>query len=413
MTYEVINLSYDFELDGKPIPKMPFVLDSTTGEPHKALNRYIRAECKSNDVEKTVKPKIKRILEYVNFLAEGVSFGLSAKKKYEYHESTEALIEEYQKHLEKRSYTGDSGNNYIRSAYSFLWFCEHNASDRDCNNVIGITDADKGIGKYPVPVNTSSSKFQPYEIDPIYLFDTGGTSGKKKEQGDIRVDWDDAIEKAEAQGDEQGLRDSLIIRLARSVYLRRIAIANLKISEFEEPVSEKDKKVGEKYVFVDEDKFEKAHYSPISLMLYNDIRDYISYIRPEFLVKGDDANPYLFNGQKKGAHLSERQINNLLSKYGIKTHDGRRLGLTEAFIHYLDAGYSKEDCFKLVKELANHSENTSNKVLEESYLRARLIYEQNAYKPVSELQLKVERQQKEIDELKGELAHFKAKAVLK
>ena len=112
----------------------------------------------------------------------------------------------------------------------------------------------------------------------------------------------------------------------------------------------------------------------------------------------------MFNGKRKGLPISERQINKRLKKLGLQTHDGRRLALTEDFVHFKKQGLSKEDAMAAVKQLANHSERTSDQILEDAYLNAEIIARDAEYHSVSELRILNRRLSDEIDDLKKRLA---------
>ena len=403
MTLEIISLHENFELGANNFAKMPFVLDRNTGQPDEAINRYIRKEClKNKNIEKTVRRKVTNIVDYCNYLQQGIVIGFSDRKSYKYNESTEATITAYKNSLNDRLSSPKTKNKYIYDVFQFLWFCEHEESDTNCLGVIGITDVGKGIGKYPVPVHAPNNKKDSYKIDKIHFFDETKSGSQKR--GDIREDWDSALEKASDGDKPENIRDTLILRLIRSVNLRRIAVGNLPTSEFERELTDNEIQVGEKYIFIAKDKYDKAHWQPLTTDLYSDIRDYIGTVRPELLIKGDDNNPYLFNGKAKGKPLSERQIYGRLSQLGVEPHDGRRLGLTEAFMHYIASGLDRTECMHMVKQLANHSVKSDETLLMNSYLQAKLIVNKDDFTPVSELKFKIKQQEHRIRELENSLA---------
>lgn len=371
MKWQMIALAEDFKLGEVACPKLPFVLGAD-GVPHYQLNRYIRyrALTERRNIASTITETVRQIVRYLNYLASGADQKLSRKQSYEYYESMDSLIRSFRDSLKGECETATT-NHYLQSVYGFLWFSERDANDQLCKGVIGITDTDKSVGKYPVSVDPPRQRNSQYRI-PLLEREV---IGKRKRQRTKSIDaaWDDAYDTAAAGGSELDARDFLMIRIIRETGLRRIALRHLLVKEFEEELDDRELRAGEKYVYVETEKNSKGHFQKFSVDLFMDIADYVRQVRPALLVKGDSANPYLFNGQKQAKPITERQVNDRLAKHGLAPHQGRAIHLTELFLELLREGYQERDATNIVAQQANHSLSNDGSVLRKHYLEAQMI----------------------------------------
>ena len=369
--WQMIALGEDFKLGQAACPKLPFVLGSD-GIPHYQLNRYIRyrALTERRNIASTITETVRQIVRYLNYLASGAEQKLSRKQSYEYFESMDSLIRSFRDSLKSECETATT-NQYLQSVCGFLWFCERDANDQLCKGMIGITDTDKSVSKYPVSVDPPRQKNSQYKI-PLLEREI---IGKRKRQRTRAIDvaWDQAYDTAVAGESELDARDFLMIRIIRETGLRRIALRHLLVKEFEVELGDGELRAGEKYVYVEIEKNAKGHFQKFTIDLFMDIADYVRQVRPALLVKGDNANPYLFNGQKQAEPITARQVNDRLAKHGIAPHQGRSIHLTEMFVELLREGYAEKDAIHIVAQQANHSLRNDGSTLRKHYLEAQMI----------------------------------------
>lgn len=399
MNWQMIALGDDFKLGGVACPRLPFVLRAD-GLPHYQLNRYIRfrALTERKNIASTITETVRRIVRYLNYLASGAERKPSRKRSYEYYESMDSLIRSFRDSLKSECETATT-NQYLQSVYGFLWFSERDENDQLCKGVIGITDVDKSVGKYPVSVDPPRQKNSQYKI-PLLEREV---AGKRKRQRTRAIDsaWDQAYDAAAAGEGELDVRDFLMIRIIRETGLRRIALRHLLVEEFQKELDDKELRVGEKYVYVETDKNAKGHFQKFTIDLFTDIADYIRQVRPLLLVKGDNANPYLFNGQKQGAPITARQVNERLAKHGISPHQGRSIHLTEMFVELLREGYGEKDALHIVAQQANHSLKNNGITLRKHYLKAQMILKGTDFISPGQYRAEVAKLKARIDELES------------
>jgi len=387
MTYEVIFSSDQFLIDGATYPRLPFVMDKG-GVPHEALNSYIRhlAIRKKRNIEQTITPNISKIVKYLNYLYDN-------KPPLEYFQSTERFIQRYVNTIKG---VGDGTlNMYYSSIYQFLWFCEKSGF---CNGVIGITDVDKGIGKFPVPVDPPKDKNAQYSIPII-----NSLAIKQRDNIGSQYDWDKAYENSASKETPQGERDHLMIRIIREVSIRSIALRYLLVNAFKEELAEGELATDNKAVKIEVDKFGKGRFAMFNTDLYLAIQDYIKQMRPHLIGKYK-SNPYLFPGQNKDQPLAKRTIITILEGYGVKAHDGRAISLTEMFIELIKQGLDKNECLLLVSEQANHSLKYQGSTLEKHYLYAKMIFKGWKLKPTGQLVSEAIKLKKRVANLESLLA---------
>ena len=361
----------DFKLGEVACPKLPFVVRAD-GIPHYQLNRYIRyrALTERRNIASTITETVRHIVRYLNYLASGADKKPSRKHSYEYYESMDSLIRSFRDSLKGECETATT-NHYLQSVYGFLWFSERDPNDQLCTGVIGITDTDKSVRKYPVSVDPPKQKNSQYKIPMLER----EVIGKRRRQRTRAIDaaWDQAYDTAAAGGSELEARDFLMIRIFRETGLRRIALRHLLVKEFETELDDRELRAGGKYVYVETEKNAKAHFQKFTIDLFTEIADYVRQVRPSLLVTGDNANPYLFNGQKQGGPITDRQVNERLAKYGITPHQGRSIHLTEMFVELLSEGYLEKDARHIVAQQANHSLTNDGSTLRKHYLEAQMI----------------------------------------
>lgn len=398
MKWEIYYAPEDFVLNQYSCSRLPFVL-SDDGVSHRQLNRFIRRKAlvERRDIEITVTESVRRIVKYLNFLAAGADKLPYRRKRYEYYESTDSLIWSFRQSISSCC-SAVTRNQYLSSVYTFLWFCEQDESDSYCKGVIGVTDSDRGIGKFPVSVEPSRKRNRQYTI-PIMERVVGGTKTGGR-VGDF--EWDNAYIRAASGTSEECQRDFLMIRIIRKTGLRRIAVANLKLEEFLVEVSPSEQASGAKFVWIDKEKNSKSHNQRFSVDLFLEVQDYIKQVRPLLLKDGDKGNPFIFNGKKSGKPISRRQINNRLSIYGITPHSGRGIRLTELFIERLKQGYDERDATFLVAQEANHSLKSDGQTLRKHYLEAEMIFRGTNSSPLIKEEAEILKLKNRIRELESE-----------
>lgn len=371
MSWQIIALGEDFKLGGVTCPKLPFVLGAD-GLPHYQVNRYIRYRALTErlNIASTITETVRQIVRYLNYLASGAEQKLSRKRSYEYYESMDSLLRSFRDSLKGECETATT-NQYLQSVYGFLWFCERDANDQLCKGVIGLTDTDKSVDKFPVSVDPPRQKNSRYKI-PLLEREVVGKRKRQRTRA-IDVAWDQAYDAAAAGESELDARDFLMIRIIRETGLRRIALRHLLVEEFQDELDDRELRAGEKYVYIETEKNAKEHFQKFTIDLFMDIADYVRQVRPSLLVKGDNANAYLFNGQKPGHPITARQINERLAKYGIAPHQARSIHLTEMFVELLREGYGEKDAYHIVAQHANHSLTNDGSTLRKHYLEAQMI----------------------------------------
>ena len=399
MKWQIITLGEDFELDKVACPKLPFVLGAN-GVPHYQMNRYTRyrALTERRNIASTITETSRQIVRYLNYLDSGADRKLSRKRSYEYYESMDSLLRSFRDSLKGKCETA-STNHYLQSIYAFLWFSERDPNDRFCKGVIGITEADHNVGKFPVSVDPPRQKGSQYTI-PLLEREVAG-KGKRQRARPIDRAWDQAYDAAAAGVSELESRDFLMIRIIRETGLRRIALRHLLVKEFESELNDRELRTGEKYIYVETEKNAKAHFQRFSADLYLDIADFIRQIRPALLSNGDNANPYLFNGKKKGWPITPRQVNQRLARHGIAPHDGRSIHLTELFVGLLEEGYSEKDATHIVAQQANHSLRSGGGTLRKHYLEAQMILKNTNFISPGQYRAEVAKLKRRVAELES------------
>lgn len=259
-------------------------------------------------------------------------------------------------------------NRYISTIYDFYYYCE---TKNIITGVIGFNDSTKRNAlTYPIPVlkpsKNSIKKKKAYEVNHLE-----GTKASQRQDIESPDNWDDALNKAQTSSSKISKRDEMMLRSVREAFLRREETAFLVVDKFDSITSKKHVMVrleksklgrqkGTRTV-----KFHKA--------LYNDLVRYVRRARKLLTKRGVSSN-VMFLSQQTGKRLNNSSINKIFTKYDVRPHDGRAVGLTERFIELIKKGHSKDTCLLLVSQEAGHSAKGLGATLEKHYLIAEAFF---------------------------------------
>jgi site-specific recombinase XerC len=351
---EIIRASSEFVMLNQRLPSMPFILD-VNGFPFNLANQYLlhRALDRRLNIEKTVLVGARQLCIFMNEL------GRSGVDIESVNDSAIILA---RNSLQKNRAIKNSGvNGYLSEFYQFMWWLQK--TDR-CQSLIGIPDRIKKQGPFQISVDPPRMKGREYRI-PLLLKDLKRKSRRK----DSIENWDKAYnETFEMRDQALGMRDLLMLRLIREVYLRRFEVVWLRVSLFESVPSAESKVM---YVTLEVDKNGKGRTVKVSVDLYREIQIYTKTVRKRFLRNA--VSDRLFLSSKTGKGLTEGAVNDILGKYAVHPHDGRAIGLTERFCELIGLGIDQKSAILLVSQEAGHSQSGDGKTLLDHYLMAQEI----------------------------------------
>ncbi len=395
--YELINTPEDFELNGVPLPKLPFII-TEKGVPFDEFNQYMvyRATIERSNIEKTLGGIAYNVKNMLNRIQ-----SLERKKGFKWNRvTTSLLVNEREKFIKKGTekkadLKPETINGYLSDFIGFLWWVEHTAIFPDISGLVGINDIGKSKKKYRIALEPGSGK-NPYKI-PFLL---KSTSGNRTVGGDS-IAWDNALDMvinhdiADDQHTALAInhRDEILIRLLRETSLRREEAIYLVVDQFLDPP-----RTGEirKTITLKKTKIHSERDVSIQVDgLWDDIQEYINFSLPIIQPKRRKGQP-LIPSTKTGKRFEPNSINTLLKKYGVKPHDGRALGLTERFIDLVEYGIEQEEALLIVSQEAGHSINYESKTLLKHYLRAQEIVKSANKPPRSQLEAELVRTKREL-----------------
>ncbi|WP_305837481.1 hypothetical protein [Photobacterium leiognathi] len=441
----VKTLSSDFVLDGKMLPKFPFVMDKY-GNPHVIINRYLREYHvfkKKNNSELTILPAARNIVSIFNqlsrtYLSEKASRGSVTSSHINiehtlnsdfdlygdhFHQtwlsSSDALISRMLQNLEMTSSNHTSTiNRKMADFISFLWWAE---KSHYSYWLTGINDRNiHGNHEFSVALEPTKGKYAEYS-NPHQLITE--EKGRRKNYGAKRK-IDAAYTKLRIKKEssttpkEMALhyRNLLILRIFREGSLRNVENITLELSQFEgEP--EYDSSGSKVWIKTSKTKGKNkaSRYVEIPAMLYNQIRKFIKMFRKQILpdaMKGIKPLPTdpVFPSSKTGKALNRTSVNGIFKEYGINPHLGRMLSLSEMAQSLLKQGLGEGDILLLLSEHAGHSAKSDGKTIRRHYLDALHELETTTLdNPVtlkcelSDAESEIERLTKENEELKARL----------
>ncbi len=409
----VKTLSSDFELDGKKLPKFPFVMDKY-GNPHVIINRFLReyhAFKKKNDSESTILPAARNIVSLFNQLDQTYisdnAKDLTTEKEardnnsssYMNHErdldsdfnlygdsfhqtwlsASDALISLMLNNSEKTSPNQNSTiNRKMGDFISFLWWAE---KKHYSHWLTGINDREvHGDNEFSVALEPAKSKHHLYS-NPHQLTTEDG--GRRKGHGAKRK-IDEAYIKLQVKKDSSAspkdmalhYRNLLILRVIREGSLRNTEDITLELSQFQgDP--EYDTSGNKVWIKTSKTKGKNkvSRYVEIPAMLDKQIRKFIKMFRKQLLpkaMKGVKPSPTdpVFPSTKTGMALNRTSVNGIFKEYGINPHLGRMLSLSEMALSLLKQGLGEGDILLLLSEHAGHSEKSDGTTIRRYYLDA-------------------------------------------
>ncbi|MEZ8305169.1 site-specific integrase [Vibrio splendidus] len=409
----VERLSPDFELDGKKLPRFPFVMDKY-GNPHVIINRYLRehhAFKKKNDTELTTLPAARNIVSIFNQLDQtyisNIKEDIRAEKEarssnassymnhvrdsdYDFNlygnsfhktwlAASDALISLMLSNSEAISTNQNVSINRTMSEFiGFLWWAEQNHYS---HWLTGINDRKKhGDNEFAVALEPAKGSEHQYS-NPHKLEAEG--KGRKKGYG-AKKRFDTAYSKLQIKKDssttpkEMALhyRNLLILRAIREGSLRNTEDISLALSEFQgEPEYDESRKKVVIKLSKTKGKGKKTRYVQIPALLDTQIRRFIKMFRKQLLPKSmRDAAPLptdpVFPSSKTGRALSRTSVNGIFKEYGINPHQGRMLSLSEMALSLLKQGLGEGDILLLLSEHAGHSIKSDGQTIRRHYLDA-------------------------------------------
>jgi len=351
---EIIRASSNFIMLKQSLPKMPFIL-AADGVPFDLANQYLlhRALDRRLDIEKTVMVGARQLCIFMNELRRS-GVGIT--------NVSESSIILARNSLQKdRVIKNAAINGYLSEFYQFMWWLEKTGR---CHRLIGIPNKVKKHGPFQVSADPPRMKGREYHV-PLLL----KVIKKKSRRNDSIEDWDRAYNDT-FDGDDQalGMRDLLMLRLIREVFLRRFELVWLRVQLFESGVLSEAQHI---HVTLEVDKNSKGRTVKIPVDLYREIQMYVRTVRKQFqrVVVSD----YLFLSRKTGEGLTDSAVNDILRKYDVHPHDGRAIGLTERFCELISLNIDQKSAILIVSEEAGHSQSGDGKTLLDHYLVAQEI----------------------------------------
>ncbi|NMO71863.1 hypothetical protein [Vibrio breoganii] len=441
----VKTLSSDFELDGKKLPKFPFVMDKF-GNPHLLINRFLREYHvfkKKNDSELTILPAARNIVSVFNqldktYISNG-SEDLKVEKEarrvnaasYINHEldldsdfnlygdsfhqtwlsASDALISLMLNNSEKTSPNQNSTiNRKMGDFISFLWWAE---KKHYSHWLTGINDRDvHGDNEFSVALEPAKSKHHLYS-NPHQLTTEDG--GRRKGHGAKRR-IDEAYTKLQIKKDSSAspkdmalhYRNLLILRVIREGSLRNTEDITLELSQFQgDP--EYDMSGNKVCIKTSKTKGKSkvSRYVEIPAMLDKQIRTFIKMFRKQLLpkaMKGMKPSPTdpVFPSTKTGMALNRTSVNGIFKEYGINPHLGRMLSISEMAQSLWKQGLGEGDILLLLSEHAGHSGKTNGATIRRHYLDALRELELVAMENPVTLKCELNDAESEIERLKRE-----------
>ncbi|MEZ9176314.1 site-specific integrase [Vibrio kanaloae] len=409
----VERLSPDFELDGKKLPRFPFVMDKY-GNPHVIINRYLRehhAFKKKNDTELTILPAARNIVSIFNQLDQTYISNIKEDIRAE-KEARSSNASSYMNHVRDSDYDFNlygnsfhktwlaasdalislmlsnseaistnqnlSINRTMNEFIGFLWWAEQNHYSYW---LTGINDQKKhGDNEFAVALEPAKRTEHQYS-NPHKLEAEG--KGRKKGYG-AKKRFDTAYSKLQIKKDssttpkEMALhyRNLLILRAIREGSLRNTEDISLALSEFQgEPEYDESRKKVVIKLSKTKGKGKKTRYVQIPALLDTQIRRFIKMFRKQLLPKSmRDAAPLptdpVFPSSKTGRALSRTSVNGIFKEYGINPHQGRMLSLSEMALSLLKQGLGEGDILLLLSEHAGHSIKSDGQTIRRHYLDA-------------------------------------------
>ncbi|WCP66722.1 hypothetical protein LYZ37_12840 [Vibrio tubiashii] len=441
----VKTLSSEFELDGKKLPKFPFVMDKY-GNPHVIINRFLceyHAFKKKNDSESTILPAARNIVSLFNQLDQTYISDNAKDKKVEkeardnnassymnhdrdldsgfnlygdsFHQTwlsaTDALLSLMLSNSEKISPNQNSTiNRKMGDFISFLWWAEKNHYSYW---LTGINDrTEHGDNEFSVALEPTKSKHYQYS-NPHQL--TVEDKGRRKVYG-AKKRIDEAYTKLQVKKDSSATpkdmalhyRNLLILRVIREGSLRNTEDITLELSQFQ---GDPEYDTSGNKVWIKTSKTKGKHkvsrYVEIPAMLDKQIRKFIKMFRKQLLPKamqGGEASPSdpVFPSAKTGKALNRTSVNGIFKEYGISPHLGRKLSLSEMVQSLHKQGLGEGDILLLVSEHAGHSDKTNGSTLRRHYLDALRELEVSTMENPVTLKCELNEAESEIEKLKRE-----------
>lgn len=160
--------------------------------------------------------------------------------------------------------------------------------------------------------------------------------------------------KAPDSSTEMGFRDQVILELLYVTGIRSKEILGLRVHDADLPQGD---------LYIREGKGGKDRVVPLSQNLCELLEKYLFFIRPKFIIKGDEKNEFLFpSRKKKGRGLSRNTLIHLTSQYG-KRMEGSKKTNPHAFRHACATHMLNQGAeIRYVQELLGHSSLNSTQV---------------------------------------------------
>ncbi|ELC3209336.1 site-specific integrase [Vibrio parahaemolyticus] len=408
----VMPLSSDFELDGKKLPKFPFVMDKY-GTPHVIINRFLREYHvfnKKNDSttalaaarniasqfnqlsqtfistdkigqKKEEEERVQNALSFMNYELD-LSFDFELYGD-DFHRTwlsaSDALISIMLKNSEQTSPNQNSTTNRKMGDFiAFLWWAEKKKYSRW---LTGINDRGiHGDNEFSVALEPKKNKYHeysnPHQLNKEDQGRRNGYGAKKKV--------DEAYTKLQIKRDSSAtpkemalhFRNLLILRVMREGSLRNTEDITLELSQFE---GEPEYNIEGNKVWIRTSKTKGKHkerrYVEIPTMLDKQIRRFIKMFRKQILPKAlKDLEPSptdpVFPSKKTGKALTRTSVNGIFKEYGINPHLNRMLSLSEMAMGLLKQGLGEGDILLLLSEHAGHSGKSDGSTIRKHYLDA-------------------------------------------
>jgi integrase len=400
--YKIVYTSKKFSLNGSAIPKFPFIMQAD-GEPVDELNEYLleMAVDKKRSVKKTVTPNARHIVMTLNNVNLQVREVMNSECfPYGLFYSTSARLIFFRNGLVIKGLSDEYINSILYNFCAFLWWAQKKGL---CKELIGINDAARSDARYAIPVESALRKEGGRNFKLLFALKV--KKPKKVFLGSPE-DWDEAVlatldEPVDA--DELTMakyqRDEMIIRLIRECSLRRMEVAGLRMSEFQEELRPGQR---ERFIILDKTKVYSTRDFPVERDFYIEIQDYIEGSR-KVIMRGKKASDALLPSLTTGGFLDPESINPILNQYGqkVKPKEGRSIGLTQRFIDLIEAGLDEQESLFIVAEEAGHSHSSKGKTLKQHYLRAKQLIKGGRVKSRSALETENARLRAENERLKG------------
>lgn len=375
--YNLIYTAEHFEYESKLLSKHPFVLDDY-GIPFDIVNDYFLylSNVKRRDGSSTIPEAARHITSVLNKLL----VDIEKNKGISWDRVTTAILKTILNQIErfgtakKEDVKNSTANSYLSDFIAFLWWAEHVAGV--CSGVVGFNDIGNDK-RYRVGLSPSNQRFNRYKIP--WLLKSARTNLTPR--GDSAA-WERALEQTRNLNDVDAEdytqlakkhRDEIIVRLIKETSLRRCELVSLEVSQFDSKFCSREGRV---FITLNATKGMGKETRQVGIdaggviPLWQAIQDFIQFSRPS-LTEGKKKCDVLLPSLKTGQSLKAGSVNSILKLYGVKPHEGRKVGLTHYMIDCINMGHSQDEAILLASQHAGHSSRGQGAVFLNHYLLAK------------------------------------------